>query len=404
MKVSLLLLLFLFLLSRAINLYEKALYMHPDKINGDQDIEQAKTDFMMLVKAYEILSDSKRRQDYDQNGLDDDATSSLTDQYTDYPFRFQSFSKKYVFDFEYTPKRASKATAIYISVNVTLENLYTGKVISLNVTNYMKCHHCNGTGARDVEDAEKCPLCHGTGFSNHIYYDHNRGYMYKTRCKMCSGSGFVSSTCPICNGKKLVQNTIPVTLTIPSGSYNGKQFTLSSSGNFEFLKERGDVTITLNALPHPLFTNIDNSLYISHHISLSQSILPSESLSIPLLNGTQFPIKIQKPIQNNTQLIYEKMGINSRGKLYITLIIDYPEYVDQDDYAKYSRLLTKEQRISLDTIISYQYIRGYLSALKDMKNIDDYLYTYKCPLIPGTCSNDFVLFLRGINPLLLWRE
>jgi DnaJ-related protein SCJ1 len=50
-----------------------------------------------------------------------------------------------------------------MELEVTLEELYSGKSIEIEVSKQIVCPHCSGSGARSSEDVVTCSGCQGQG-------------------------------------------------------------------------------------------------------------------------------------------------------------------------------------------------------------------------------------------------
>lgn len=123
--------------------------------------------------SYEILSDPESREAYDRGGLEGlKGGTGLDDLFS----QFFSFG----FDFTSTRKR-TKGQDSLIPYDVTLEDLYNGKIVKMNMEKEVVCSTCNGyaissfviyiltnfsrSGARGNAKPKRCSKCEGNGWS-----------------------------------------------------------------------------------------------------------------------------------------------------------------------------------------------------------------------------------------------
>lgn len=140
---------------------------HPDK-NKDPDAEEM---FKKISHANTILSDSKKREIYDQFGMD-----GLQDRMTEGMNPFDIFMNK---------QRKQAKQMEYI---ITLEDYFINTFIHMDVPRNIPCEHCDATGFSDKQ-SHKCKNCNGVGIIVKVM---NQGVF----------SQHIQIVCPICNGKK----------------------------------------------------------------------------------------------------------------------------------------------------------------------------------------------------------
>ncbi|KAL6042976.1 DnaJ-related protein scj1 [Balamuthia mandrillaris] len=201
---------------------------HPDKYKGE-DKEKAVKEFQKVSKAYEVLKDEQKRRIYDQygeEGLEQQGRRGGGGGFTD---PFDLFSN---FGFSTGGKRRGggavqerQAPPLVLELEVTLEDLYLGRVLTVTHKKQTLCPSCRGTGAKDPDDVKTCPVCHGSGM---VITTHQIGPGFVTQtqsiCNKCGGKGkIVKSVCPVCGGTKVGVGEETITVVVERGMSDGQK-------------------------------------------------------------------------------------------------------------------------------------------------------------------------------------
>lgn len=254
---------------------------HPDLNPGDKAAEKK---FKEINEAYEILSDSKKRSEYDQFGKAAfDGTGGFEgfrpggfsgfgggteDIFSDL---FSGFSHE-----EVSLKGADLATHLDIS----LEEAYKGVTKPITLTRETPCKTCSGTGA---ESSQSCSTCKGTGSIKQ-----SRGiFRLSQPCPACKGRGrIVTKSCKVCrgNGSTVVTETIKV--KIPPGAATGVRVKLKGMGGAGLKGGApGDLYIELTVRTHPIFKRDGNNIYVEVPVTVVEAVLGGK-IKVPTLDGS----------------------------------------------------------------------------------------------------------------------
>ena len=284
-----------------------ALSLHPDKQQGKSETEKKANEekFKEVSEAYEVLSDSKKRQEYDNpmsgfSGFGGFSGFDPFDMMSDFGFGGQK------------RERVVKGQSLRIVVGVTLEEIYDGSVKTIKYTRNGTCKKCGGSGKSAHTTVEACPHCGGTGqiFSRN-------GFMQTiTTCPHCGGKGnFLKNPCNECKGSGVSQEEMQVNITIPKGIVEGVQMTMNGygcaplNGNGVF----GDLLIVFKELNHEKFERIDNDLIFELEIPVLDALLGGD-IEVTTINGKRLTTKISPLIADGTHIRFGNKGMPIYGQ------------------------------------------------------------------------------------------
>lgn len=318
-----------------------AIKYHPDKNPGDKEAEEK---FKQCAEAYEILSNPEKRQRYDQFGFNDPGMGGFGGGQGFNPFDIfnsffggggssSGFSSFFGGDDDDSSPRGS---SIRVRVKVTLADVQNGVEKRLKLKKYVKCPHCNGTGAKDGTELETCSTCHGRG--RVVKQMRTIFGMAQTEsvCPDCHGSGKkIKTKCPHCHGEGVIMGEDTITVKIPAGVSEGMQLNMSGYGNAGKHGGRaGDLYVLIEEEKQNQFIRQDNMLIYSLLLDFPTAALGGD-VEIPLVEGTQ-TIHIAPGTQPNTQIRLTGKGLPTvnrygRGDLIVNIGVYVPEKLDDEE-------------------------------------------------------------------------
>ncbi|HRV98192.1 MAG TPA: J domain-containing protein, partial [Aminobacteriaceae bacterium] len=139
---------------------------HPDANPGNKDAEER---FKKINMAYEVLSDSQKRTQYDQFGTVGDMPGGGS------PFEgFGGMGDIFgdIFDSVFgggmgrrraNPNAPRRGADLEMEVEVTLLEAATGAAKDFQIPRWESCGACGGTGAKAGTSPESCSQCGGRG-------------------------------------------------------------------------------------------------------------------------------------------------------------------------------------------------------------------------------------------------
>ncbi|PVV01813.1 hypothetical protein BB560_003755, partial [Smittium megazygosporum] len=314
---------------------------HPDK-NKEKD---AHDKFIEINEAHSILTDSEKRRIYDrygEEGLKQGGGGGGGGHFHDF---FDSFFGDNDGFFGFNPfgggqfgsrsRGKPRGEPIILMAPVSLEDLYEGTDIDVDVSKQKICPHCSGTGANSAEDIVECSECKGHGVKI-IRRELGLGIVQQmqTTCTACGGQGkVIKHKCEKCGGKKVVRGNDQVSLEIPAGTKNGDKISVDEEGDEHPDHETGSVIFTVVEIPHPLFTRNNNDLHINVPITLTEA-LEGFNRYFKHLNGEI--IKVERKVVTPPHFVEkrEKLGMpetndkSKFGDLFITYWVQFPTSLD----------------------------------------------------------------------------
>lgn len=353
--------------SKLRSIYSKlAKKWHPDK-NPDNK-EEAQAQFLKISKAFEVLSDEKKRAKYDRYGEAGirDETQGNGNPYQDMAFGDifeQIFRQKFHFggggfwDDDDGNGEASKGPPAKLDIQVDLADMYKGaSEYQTTITRRKLCPKCKGLGAKDPKDVTICPDCRGSGtriFQQHV----GMGMIqqFQTRCQRCAARGKIFKTvCPNCSGQRIVIAEDTVTFDIPPGAPEGFRTQLEgmSDENPQY-ETPGDLYIIVHSKPHQRFIRDGPNLYLTAEpLTLREAMLGFQR-TIKHLDGKPFTLKRTQVTQPNYVQVIRDAGMpvyldsSKRGDLFVTYPVVLPPSINKAQRQSFEQLL-KEEDTKLD--------------------------------------------------------
>ena len=326
---------------------------HPD-VCKEPDAEAK---FKEVQEAYEVLSDSTKRQQYDQFGHE--GPMGGTGGFDGFNFGggfggfddiFSSFFGGGRSQSNTGPKRGRN---IKTSITLTFEEAAFGVEKEITLNKLDTCKDCSGTGAMSGKDIETCPKCHGRG---KVIVEQNSFFgriQTEATCPHCNGKGkTIKNKCTTCHGEGRIKNVSKLKVRIPSGVEDEQTLTVSGKGEAgPNGGMNGDLYININVKPHDLFERDGVHLYLEMPITFSQAAL-GDSVEVPTLDGKCI-LKVPSGTQTGTKFRIPGKGIkNARtgetGNLYVVVKLITPTKLSneqKDLFKKLSKTNEKNETI-----------------------------------------------------------
>jgi molecular chaperone DnaJ len=307
-----------------------AFKFHPDKNPGNKVAEEK---FKEASEAYGILSDDKKKSNYDQfghaafqggggQGFSGFDTSSFSDIFEDIFGDFTGGSSRG------TGGRSSgsRGNDLRYDLSISLEEAYKGLEKKIKYTTYKKCNDCKGSGAEPGSKPIVCDYCDGKGKIRS-----NQGFFtVQQTCPQCGGNGeTISKACSNCQGNGKVQSNENVAVKIPKGVDDGTRIRISGKGEAGTKSGgNGDLYLFISIQNHSLFKRSEENLFFELPITFTDAALGT-NIEVPCIDGSKVKVKIPEGAQYGKQLRLKDKGMpilrrSSYGDLYIRIIPEIP--------------------------------------------------------------------------------
>jgi molecular chaperone DnaJ len=320
---------------------------HPDLNPGDKASEEK---FKQLQEAYDVLSDTKKRQMYDQYGFysenvptgDYGAGRESSGENVNFDFGGFDFggqqesgsSFRDLFGQFFGGRRGVSAEPdhepggdLEYQIEIDFWDAMRGAVKKLQITRLDTCETCHGTGA--VGTPQTCPTCNGTGS-----IQQTAGKMrFNVPCNRCGGTGKLHTACRTCGGEGRVRKTETIDVRIPPGVANGGRLRVPGKGNSGTMgAPAGDLYLKILVHPHDFFERRGNDLYSKVPVTVAEASLGAK-VEVPTIDGRSL-VRIPPGTNSGRTLRLKEKGVphgksGARGDQYVEIQIIVPEPTDE---------------------------------------------------------------------------
>ncbi len=272
---------------------------HPD-LNPDNKEAEAK--FKEANEAYEILSDSDKKEKYDRFGFAGVDPSYGAGQGGGFG-GFGGFDGGMDFDLgdlfgsffggfgggggaRSNPNAPRRGSDIQTNIYITFEEAAKGCKKNVEFQKIEVCDECAGSGAAKGSSPQTCPDCNGRGQIN-VQQRTPFGTISTSKpCQRCGGKGkFNPNPCSRCKGAGRIRRTVKQEINIPAGIDDGQVFTVRNLGNAGANGgPAGDLRVGVVVKPHPFFERDGYNVWYEVKVSFVQAAL-GDKLRVPTLDG-----------------------------------------------------------------------------------------------------------------------
>jgi len=313
-----------------------AMQYHPDKNKGDKAAEEK---FKSISAAYNVLSDEKQKQVYDQfgeeglNGAGFDMGGMDPNEIFSQVFGggFGGFPGGGFGGFGQQRKPTVTPNINHI-IKISLEEAYCGTNKILEFSKKVVCSDCNGVGSPNKTAVKKCTACKGTGIE---VVTRKMGPMITQQqisCRSCQGAGETipkDQLCKTCHGKKIIRAPKKLDINIKPGISNNEAILFRREAHQEPGLTSGDVIIEVAVQPHPTFQRAGQHLVINKKVSIAEA-LSGFQFQVTSLDKRKLTIRNDPSgtncVTNSTKIVKGEgmpvSGSSRKGDLYIKIELD----------------------------------------------------------------------------------
>jgi len=333
--------------------------LHPDANPGDS---KAEARFKSVSEAYGVLSDAKKRQEYDE----------ARRLFGGGPFRGGGFGGGQggtAYDFGdlfggtggtgqapaggglgdlfgglfggagrgggvrgTSPSRPRRGSDVETEVRLDFAEAVGGATVPLRLSSPATCGTCHGSGAKPGTRPRDCPTCAGVGLVTR-----NQGaFAFSEPCRECRGTGrLIDDPCTECGGEGVSTRTRTVTVRVPAGVSDGQRIRLAGHGEpGRNGAPAGDLFVVVHVNAHRLFGRSGDDLTLSVPVTFPELVLGT-TLTVPTLDGS-VALRVPPGTASGRTLRVRGRGVTRKngraGDLLVTLQVAVPSQLD--DQAK----------------------------------------------------------------------
>jgi len=328
---------------------------HPDANKGDSKAEER---FKEISEAYNVLSDEKRRKEYDEartlfgadrfrvgtpgggaggGGFDlgDLFGSSGTGG------RLGDLLGGMFGGRGGTQQRPRRGADVETEVTLSFNDAADGVTVPLRLTGEGPCPVCHGTGAKSGTVPRVCPTCEGSGQASR-----NLGnFAFSEPCRTCRGRGLVvDDPCPACSGSGRAMSTRTIQARIPAGVKDGQRIRLKGKGApGERGGPAGDLYVVVHVQPHPIFGRSGDNLTITVPVTYPEAVLGA-AIKVPTLRGAPVTVRVAPGTPNGRTMRVRGKGTRRTDGTYGDLLVTVQVVVPQNLNGKAASALKEYQQ------------------------------------------------------------
>lgn len=312
----------------------KARELHPD-VNKSPDAEEQ---FKELNEAYDVLSDAKKRSQYDRFGTIPGAGGAGSG-YVDFEDLFGGFGGMGDIFSTFFGGGAARTQAqrrdgrdMGIGINITLEEVATGTKKEIVYDRLSPCTDCDGTGVGEGGSEVTCTECNGSGRVVTVQRTFLGDMQSSATCPVCHGTGKkIEGECAECNGQGRVPDRQRVSVEIPAGIRDGQQLRVSGFGEAGMQgAPSGDLIVTVRVSASEHFERDGSDLHAAIEVPMVSAALGDTVEIEGIMEDETVKVKIPTGSQAGDVVRIKGYGLprlrsTSRGDMFVHLDVRVPK-------------------------------------------------------------------------------
>ena len=318
-----------------------ALEYHPDR-NKKVGAEER---FKEINEAYQVLSDSKKRSDYDRfghGGVNGNGARGF-DGFDNFGGFGDIFDAFFGGGTRTRTSSAKRGADLQYSMSVEFEEAVFSAEKEFGIQRIEVCSGCRGSRSAQGSSPTMCANCGGTGQVRRAHQSIFGQFVQVTDCATCRGEGrTITDPCKTCSGSGKERRKRKLVVSVPAGIETGTHIRLTGEGEPGSQGgPAGDMYVSIRVEDHPVFVRDDDNLLYDMSINVAQAALGA-NVTVPTLENET---KLEVPAGTRSGQTFRlkgrgivHMGRSRRGDQIVTVSVDTPQKLNEEQRVLFEAL------------------------------------------------------------------
>ena len=320
-----------------------ALEFHPDR-NKKAGAEEK---FKEVNEAYQVISDPKKRADYDRfghKGVSGNGARGFEgfDNFGGFGDIFVAF-----FGGGFGTRSRSNASRrgadLEYPLTIEFEEAVFGADKEFQIQRVEHCSRCQGTRSEPGTSPTPCPDCGGAGQVRRAHQSIFGQFVQMATCGNCRGEGkILTQPCSACGGQGRERRDRRLVVSVPAGIEGGTQIRLTGEGEPGANRGRpGDLYVSIQVNDHQFFERDGYDIVFALSVNIAQAALGA-TVKVPTLKG-ESQLEIPPGMQSGQVFRIKGQGVphlrsHRRGDQLVQVIVKTPKAMTEEQQRLFQEL------------------------------------------------------------------